>query len=272
MPDLSVIVITYNEERNIERCLESVRWADEIIVVDSFSRDRTIEIARRFTEKIIQHEYGGDIPQRERGFATAKGDWLLYIDADEEVTPDLRDAIVKAATSDSTKDGFYVLRKVQILGQWVFHGGWYPDYTFRLFRKDRYRAEHAEVHGGFTVDGEKGTLAGCLLHYTYDSIEQYLDKMNAYTSLAVSNKLKDNPQLRASPLRLVSSPLSHLLRKFFSNKGYKDGTLGFVLACLNAIYTLALYSKVWEYRWRQREGKGVFPPITNKELSAIHRI
>lgn len=271
MASLSVILITYNEEENIERCLQSVGWADEIIVVDSFSTDNTLEIARTHTNKILLHKYDGDIPQRERGFEMATSDWLFYIDADEEVSPELRESILQKINSPKPFDGYFVQRKVQILGEWIFHGGWYPDLTFRLFRKDRYRAEPAEVHGGFAVNGPKDTLAGFLNHYTYESIEHYLRKLNDYTSLAVSNKLQDNPEIRVSPFRLLSSPLSEFLRKFFSNKGYKDGMLGFVLAALNGIYSLALYAKLWEYRWRQGEGKGLLPPITNTELGHINR-
>jgi len=272
MDRLSVIVITYNEEQNIERCLRSVRWADEIIVVDSFSTDRTVEIARGMTATVLEHAYDGDIPQRERGFAHATGDWLMYLDADEEVSPELGAEIRDLLSQPpSGPDGYTLLRKSMIFGTWTEHGGWFPDLTFRLFRKGRYVAEPAEVHGGFTVRGKKGTLSGLLHHYTYNSIEQYLGKMNAYTSLAVSNKLKDDPHADAGPVKIILSPVSHFFRKFISNKGYKDGLHGFILAGLGAIYTLALYAKVWEYQLRQREGKGTLPPITNLDLRRFTR-
>lgn len=271
MAKLSVVLITYNEEHNVERCLRSVQWADEIIVVDSFSKDRTVDLAKRYTGKILMHEYDGDIAQRQRGFASAEGEWLFYIDADEEVSDRLREEILTTVSSPAAKDGYFVLRKVSALGRWIEHGGWYPDYTFRLFRRDRYIAEPAEVHGGFTVAGEKGTLEGHLFHYTYASIAHYLDKMNGYTSLQVSNKLKENPAITVGWIKLCLSPLSEVFRKFISNKGYKDGFHGFLLAVLGAIYTLALYAKVWEYRYRQRENTGGLPPITNQELHELSR-
>ena len=270
MSKISAIVITFNEERNIERCLESLRWADELIVVDSFSIDRTVDLARKYTNNIIQHVYDGDIKQRERGFAVAKSDWLLYIDADEEVTPELQEEILHATNSSNAKDGYSLPRKVSIFGKWIYHGGWYPDYSFRLFRRDKYRAEHAEVHGGFTIDGEKGTLTSFLHHYTYETIDQYLAKMNDYTSLQISNKLKENARIGWT--KIVLSPLSHFLRKYFSNKGYKDGVHGFILAVLGSIYTLALYTKLWEYQMRNKEGNGLMPPITNLELQANKRL
>lgn len=266
MARVSVVLITLNEERNIERCLGSVAWADEIIVVDSFSSDATIERARAHTGIILQHAYDGDIRQRERGFALATGDWLFYIDADEEVTPELRDEILRTVRDPAAKDGYSVPRKVMVFGAWILHGGWHPDYTFRLFRKGAYRAEQAEVHGGFTVDGEKGVLRGELLHYTYATIEQYLAKMNDYTSLQVSNKLASHRGFRVGWGKLLLSPVSHFLRAYISRKGYRDGIHGFLLAVLGAIYTFGLYAKIWEYRMREREGKGLLPPITNLEL------
>ncbi|TLY27162.1 MAG: glycosyltransferase family 2 protein [Ignavibacteria bacterium] len=269
MERLSVVVITLNEEKNIERCLRSLRWADEIVVVDSFSRDRTVELARKYADSIIEHEYDGDIPQRERGFAAASGTWLMYVDADEEVSDGLKDEILGVLTSRETRDGYEIPRKVFMFGTWVKHGGWYPDYTFRLFRRDRYRALQAEVHGGFTVDGETGRLSGLLNHYTYDSIAHYLSKMNDYTSLQISGKIGGGGGRSAGARRLILSPLSHFLRKYVSKQGYRDGFRGFLLASLGAIYTLALYSKLWEYGFRDREGRGVRPPITNPEVRRL---
>lgn len=271
MPTLSVILITYNEEKNIERCLQSVAWADEIIVVDSFSTDHTVELAKKFTPIVIQHEYDGDIPQRQWGFEFAKGGWLFYIDADEEVTEELKNEILAALASPDAKDGYYVPRNVWAFGKWIHYGGWFPDYSFRLFRKNRYVAEPAEAHGGFTVHGEKGRLNGFLLHYYYKNIEQYLEKMNIYTSLQVSNKIKDDTEHTVPLLKILLSPISHFLRKFISQRGYKDGLHGFVLAMLGALSTLGLYAKLWEYRFRIHEGKGELPPVNNITLQRLKR-
>jgi glycosyltransferase involved in cell wall biosynthesis len=266
MERLSVVVIPLNEEKRIERCLRSVRWADEVVVVDSFSSDRTVECASPLADRVVQHEYDGDIPQRERGFALTSGTWLLYVDADEEVSPELQAEIRAVLASGAAADGYELSRKVFIFGRWMRHGGWYPDYTLRLFRRDRYRAEPAEVHGGFTVNGSRGRLAGFLHHYTYESIADYLSKMNDYTSLEVSNRLRARAQGGASIGRMVLSPLSHFFRKYVSNAGYRDGYDGFLLAALGSVYTLALYAKLWEYRYRSAEGKGFLPPVTNSEL------
>ncbi len=270
MASLSVIVITFNEEHNLRRCLESVRWADEIIVIDSFSTDRTVDIAREFTPHVDQHAYDGDIPQRERGFARAKGDWLLYIDADEEVTPSLREEIVRVINEPASCDGYEIPRRVHIFGRWVEHGGWSPDFTRRLFRKGHIVAEHAEVHGGFNVRGTGGRLTGVLNHYTYATIAQYLEKMNDYTSLQVSAKLREKGSAHVGLRKIVLSPLSHFVRKYFIQKGYLDGIHGLVLAALGALYTLSLYAKLWEYRYFQKAGAAL-PPVTNVELKELQR-
>jgi glycosyltransferase involved in cell wall biosynthesis len=264
--DLSVIVITYNEERNIERCLRSASFAGEIILVDSGSTDKTVGIAKTLGAKVLVHPYDGDIPQRERGFDAACGTWLLYIDADEEISPELKASIGRVIDGNTRFDGYYVGRRVEVLGSWMMHGGWYPDWTFRLFRKDLVKAERAEVHGGFTVDGPKGRLEGDLFHYTYPTIEEYLRKMNDYTSLQVSGKLAHCPGASGLILKILFSPLSYFIRKFFSQRGYRDGARGFVLAVLGSIYTFALYAKLWEYSWRKERNETDLPPITNVAL------
>ena len=272
MPTLSAIVITYNEEKNIERSLQSIRWADELIVVDSFSTDSTVEIARKFTDRILQAQYDGEVTQRERGFAVASGDWLFWIDADEEVSDELREELLKEINQPSAKDGYYVQRRVWALGKWIEHGGWFPDRQFRLVRKGKYVAEYQAIHGGFTTTGPKGSLIGFLNHYTYTSISEHLRKMNDQTSLHVSNKLKDNPSIDVGWQKIVLSPVSYFLRMFIVRRGYKDGRQGFLLAVYSALYTLLLYAKTWEHRWRVKEGKGILPPITNSEVQQLKRL
>ena len=271
MQKLSVVLITLNEERNIDRCLGSVRWADEIIVVDSFSRDATLDRARRYTEKIYQHEYPGSTRQMEIGIGYAAGPWILFVDADEEVSAELSQEIRDVLRDGSPHAGYDILRKPWMFGKWITHGGWFPDYQFRLFRKDSYTVNHEEVHGGFSTHGSRGKLNGCVFHYTYENLYGYVSRMNEYTSLQVSNKLKARPDDMAHWYNLLLSPLSHFLRMFVSKQGYKDGFHGFVLSLLDATYSMLLYAKLWEYRMRQREGTSL-PPITNIELNKIKHL
>ncbi len=268
---ISVVLTTLNEENNIDRCLKSVSWADEIIVVDSFSRDQTIERVRAYTDKVYQHEYPGSSRQVERGINYASGEWIFVIDADEEVTPELAAEMVSIAASNAGHSGYDILRKPFAFGKAIEHGGWFPDYQFRLFRKDGYRPNHAEVHGGFEPAGSRGRIEKLLLHHTYETIASYLQKMNDYTSLQVSSKLKSNPHANVSWHNFVLNPLSHFLRMFVSKKGYKDGFHGFLLAALDAIYSMALYAKLWEYRMQVKAG-GPVPPITNAGLNKVKHI
>ena len=271
MPTLSVIVPTFNEEKNIDRALTSAHWADEIVVVDSFSTDRTCELARRFTDRILQFEYPGYSRQVERGIAAARGEWIFILDADEEISPELGASIRSALGSSGPPDGYEVNRKVSVLGKWIEHCGWSPDWQFRLMKKSACLPLHHEVHGAFTTRGSRGRLEGFLYHYTYATIEQYLEKMNDYTSLHVSNKLEDSPEITVPWHKIVLSPLSYFLRMFVVNKGYKDGMHGFILSVYSAFYTLLTYSKTWEYRRRRGEGKGFLPPITNAELREVKK-
>jgi glycosyltransferase involved in cell wall biosynthesis len=268
METLSVVTITLNEEKNIERCLRSVGWADERIVVDSFSRDRTAECARALGAKVVQHEYPGSTRQMVRGIENATGDWILFLDADEEVSSELAAEIQQILNRGTECTGFEILRRPRAFGRWIEHGGWFPDWQFRLVRKDSYTVHHAEVHGGFSSRGLHGRLTGMVYHYTYDSIADYVARMNEYTSLEVTNRLVRRPDARARWYNMVLSPMSHFLRMFISLKGYRDGMHGFVLSVLDAAYSFALQAKLWEYRRAGNEGRPT-PPITNRELNLI---
>jgi glycosyltransferase involved in cell wall biosynthesis len=278
MGGLTIVLTTLNEERNIDRCLSSCRWADEIIVVDSFSTDATIEKARQYTSKVLQHEYPGSSRQVEWGVQQATNEWVFYIDADEEIPaalaaelqnvvrgrPDLPANVERPA-------GYDILRKSQAFGKWIMHGGWYPDYTFRLFRKDRYTVNHQEVHGGFSVKGARGRIDSPMYHYTYDHVFSYVAKMNDYTSLQVSNKLRDNPHVRSRWYNILVNPALHFVKMFFFKKGWRDGWHGFMLAILDAQYTLLLYMKMKEHELRSSDGSGTLPPVTNAQLNKVKR-
>jgi len=267
-PSISVIVLTMNEERNIRRCLESVRWAAQVVVIDSFSTDRTREIAEEFGATVVQHEYDSDLKQRERGFRIATGEWLLVLDADEEISPQLAEEIAGIIPAGPDAEGYAVPRLVQFHGRWIRHGGWYPGYTFRLFRKDRVIVEDAAVHGGYTVQGVRGKLVHPIHHYSYDSIAHYLSKMNDYTSLQVLNLLRDRPSFTPGPGKLFFSPLSHFMRNYFTRRGFRDGMPGFLLAVLDSVYSLALYGKLWEQRTRPA---GVKPPTDMDAIRAMKK-
>ena len=271
MATLSVVLITLNEEANIKRCLESVRWADEIIVVDSFSSDRTVDVAKQFTPHVYQQEYPGSTRQMEKGIQYATGDWILFIDGDEEVSFELSEEIQQMLERGTVMTGYELLRKPRAFGKWIYHGGWYPDYQLRLLRKDSYTVNHEEVHGGFFTKGSHTRMRGIVYHYTYETIEEYVGKMNEYTSLQVSNRIKGYSSVGAHWYNFFLSPASHFLRMFFSKKGYRDGFHGFLLAVLDALYSMVLYMKVWEYRTCKEKGMPL-PPISNREFNMLKKL
>ncbi|NUN71228.1 MAG: glycosyltransferase family 2 protein, partial [Bacteroidetes bacterium] len=261
---ITAIAITKNEEANIARCLRSVQWADEIIVVDAESTDRTAEIARSLNAKVIVRPWEGFAKQKEFAFRQASHDWIFSIDADEEVTPELREEIRTVITAPHPLNGYEVPRRSFFLGKWIRYGGWYPGYQLRLFRAAQARMNHRPVHEGFLVEGIKGVLRSDLNHYTYNSIHQYIEKMNDYSSLDVLNKLSTGRVIRW--YHFLLNPLSAFLRMFVSLKGWKDGMEGFLLAYYSAVHTLAIFAKCWEYQSAQRQG-GVLPPVTPEAVA-----
>jgi len=263
---LSVVVTTYNEEKNISRCLASVKWADDIVLIDSFSTDRTIEIAKSFSVKIIQREYPGSSRQVEYGISQTTNNWIFVIDADEEFSDELRGEIESILSSDDLKFTSYdVPRQVYFLGRWIKYSGWYPDYQFRFFRKDSIYPVHAEVHGHFEPKSGRGKLKGLLYHYTYHTLYDYLKRINYYTSLHVSNKISEQKNKKVNWHHLVFHPIAAFLRLFISNKGYKDGFQGLVLSLFSSVYTMVLYAKIWEYQKCQEENIEL-PPTTNLDF------
>ena len=249
-PFLSVCIITGNEEDNVRRCLESVVWADEIVVVDSFSVDRTQEIAREFTDRVFQHRWVGYIGQKAIARNLARGEWILFVDADEVVSPQLREEILALfrAGVPAGVDGFDFPRQVWYMRRWIRHGDWYPDAKLRLFRKARGRCCGIEPHERIEVDGEVRHLRAPLFHYTYDDVADQLDTMNRFSTISARNE------------RLLRKPAAYLLwgmlmhppfrffRCYFLKRGFLDGVAGLVIARSAAFSTFVKYAKLWEAR------------------------
>jgi len=245
MPKLSVIIITYNEEKNIEPCLKSIAWADEVIVVDSFSTDKTIEIANKFTDKIFQHPFHGYGRQKAYALSKASGEWILNIDADERVTPALKEEI-KIAISNSEMAGYYIPRQNFFCGHWIRHSGWYPDYQLRLFKQEKAQFDERLVHEKVVVKGKTGYLKSPLTHYTYNSLPEFFKKMQKYVDLWAKDK---NQQGKRGG---IGKGFLHgfwtFFKMFFLQAGFLDGRYGLLLASLYAAYTLAKYARLEEMR------------------------
>ncbi len=240
---VSVAIITKDEEQNIEDALKSVADAQEIIVVDAFSSDRTVEICRRYTDKVFQHEWQGFARQKQTAVDHAAGPWILVLDADERVTPDLREEILKTI-SETDCEGFYIPRENYFIGKWIKHGGWWPDHTLRLFRKDRGHFEIREVHEKIVVGGKTGRLRNPLKHFTYRSISEFIRRSDRYSSLAAREIIKKSG--KAGVLSLSIKPLSTFLKMYILRIGFLDGMHGLILAALYSYYTFLKYAKTRE--------------------------
>jgi len=241
---LSVVVITCNEEANIGRLLESTRPADEHIVLDGGSTDRTLEIAHGFGARTFTEEWKGYSAQKNSAIAKASGDWVLSLDADETVEPELMGEIRHVIEHDSPVNGYYMPRKNYFLGRWIRHGGFYPDRKLRLFRRGRGRFVERPVHEVVQVDGPTGVLNHALVHNAYPTLEGYIQHMNRYASLGA--EIVAARKGGFSFLNIVVNPLATFVYNYFFRLGLLDGREGLLLNLYHSAYVSWKYAKAWE--------------------------
>ncbi len=244
---LSVVVITKNEEDNIEDCLKSVQWADEIVVIDSGSSDRTVEIAGKYTNKIFIEDWQGYSHAKNFGISKTTGDWILSIDADERVTPELADELKMLLRENNLPfSGYQVARRAYFLGKWIKYCGWYPGYVTRFYKKGIGSYNEARVHEKFEFTGESGILKNDLLHFTDPSLDHYYKKFDTYTTLAAENLHLQNKKFRVSDITI--RPVFTFFRMYILQRGFLDGKHGLVLCLLSAFYVFSKYVKLWELK------------------------
>jgi len=242
---LSAITITYNEEENIGDCLSSVSWADEIIVVDASSTDRTVEIARRFTGRIYVTKWEGYARAKTFALERAESEWVLWLDADERVTPALADEIRTVVQEPNPAAACYEMaRRAYFLGKWIRHCGWYPGYVVRLFRKGMVRFSEGRVHERVEFEGKAGRLRNDLVHLTDENLYHYAAKFNRYTSLAALDLV--DKKRGSSLTRLIVDPPFLFMKMYIFRRGFLDGRHGLVLSILSAAYVFTKYAKLWE--------------------------
>ncbi len=251
MPKISAVVITLNEEKNIERCLRSLDFVDEIIVMDSHSTDETPEIAKKFGAKIFEVDWEGFGKTKELARQKASCSWVLSIDADEEITPKLKEEILQAVKNNFYA-GYFITRKSNFLGKWIGHSGWYPDYVLRLFQKESGKFDDSLVHEQVRVQGEMGYLKNPLQHYTYPNLKHYFNKLRRYTSLSAQQL--HQRKVRAYPWDLIFRPPATFIKMYLIKLGFLDGWQGFVLAVLSSYQVLLKYLKLMALNMR---GKNV---------------
>jgi glycosyltransferase involved in cell wall biosynthesis len=242
-PTLSVILITKNEAELVARCLESVKWADEIIVLDSGSTDDTVEICRRYTDQVEVTDWPGFGPQKNRALAKARGEWVLSIDADEEVSEDLKNSIITAMTSPSAHHVYEINRFSSYCGRFIRHSGWWPDRVLRLFKNGHGRFSDHRVHERVLVDQQPvGLLDGLLIHHSFRNLEQVLSKVNHYSSENADMLLSQGR--RASLGTAIFHGAWTFFRSYILRAGFLDGREGFILAVSNAEGSYYKYLKL----------------------------
>ena len=241
--NISATVITLNEERNIADCLASLSWTDEIIVVDSGSTDRTEELCRAHPKvKFFEQEWLGYGKQKNRAAELATHDWILNLDADERVTPALRQSIENADTATFT--AARMARKNYFGKRWIRHCGWYPDFTSRLYDRRKCSFSERAVHESLEHDGRVKTLDGNLQHFTYADISDYLQRMDRYSTLAASEM--HTTGTTCGSMALIVKPLATFIKMYVIRRGFLEGFFGLVLSVLYAQYTFCKYAKLAE--------------------------
>lgn len=240
MQQISTIVITYNEEDNIERCLRSVApFSSEIIVVDSNSTDRTVDIARRCGARVISNDWPGYGKQKQIALENSTHPWVFSIDADEEVSPEL---CAEIQALDGAHDGYEVPRRAWYFNRWIKHGVWYPGFVLRLFRRDRGSFTDDIIHESVRVSGTIGRLRSDLYHYTYRDIRQHVDKVNEFTTLAAKQMFEQ--QRRAGIFHIVVFPFLEFFKVYVLKRGFLDGLAGLMIAVFHSFYVFLKYAKL----------------------------
>ncbi len=251
MPRLSVVVITRNEAANIRAALESARWADELVVVDSGSTDDTLRIAQQLADRVAVHAWAGYGAQKNHAGGLAAHDWILSLDADERVTPALAHEIRALLQREPTTRGYRIPRVTRYLGRWIRSTDWHPDLQLRLYDRRTARWNDRLVHESVLVDGPVGRLHGELEHHAYRDVSHHLQTIDRYTTLAARQMRREGR--RAAWGDLAARPLAAFLRNYLVRGGVRDGAPGLIVSMLNAGYVFVKFLKLWEL---QRAGGG----------------
>ena len=242
MGKISAIVITYNEQQNIDECLQSLSWADEIIVIDSYSTDNTINIAKKYTGKIIEVDNSSFGHKKNIGIEQSTGEWILWIDADERITETLKNEIIAVINKENSFDAYYINRKSFFINKFINHSGWFPDYTLRLFKKSiNLKFNDAEVHEKIEYNGKPGKLKNLILHYTDYDFEHYISKLNSYTTHSAIELAKKNK--KSGIADLIFRPVFTFLKMYFVKLGFLDGYTGLILCILSSYHVFFKYAK-----------------------------
>lgn len=266
---LSVVITTYNEEVNIADCLRSVLWADEILLVDSFSTDRTLEYAREFPIEILEREYFGSAAQKNWSLDKIQHDWVLILDADERVTEPLAREILQLLIEGPNAKGYYIRRQNIVLGKAIRHSGWSTDKVIRLFDKAHGRYPNRRVHADLDIEPPTPTLRNPLDHYTYRSVQQYFEKFLNYAEWGAAQGYREGK--KAGFLEIGGRPSWRFFRTYFLQGGFLDGLHGLVVCGLQAFGVFLKYAWLWELRVKESLGEEVKLPAFDDDAATWER-
>jgi glycosyltransferase involved in cell wall biosynthesis len=242
---LSACIICRNEESNIRRCLESTTWIDEIIVVDAMSQDKTVEISKEYTDKVYLRAWPGYVDQKNFAVSKANGSWILSLDADEEITANLRNEILSEIKKENAKDGYRIPRRSFYQGRWINHSGYYPDRQLRLFRREKGHWVGGRVHERVAIQGRIGDLKEDLLHYPYQGIlSGQIRTVNSFSSLIAQDMYERGKRYHI--LFLLFRPTFKFLEVYLLKLGFLDGVAGFIIAVTSAYAMFVRYVKLRE--------------------------
>ncbi len=241
---IGAVIITKNEESNLERCLQSLSFCDEIVVVDAESIDGTVAIAQRYTKKVYILPWLGFVDQRQKALSFAESEWILSIDADEEVSAELRAELLAAIRLPEAKAAYSFPRKTIHFGRWIRHGGWYPNRLFRLFRKSQGEWRGNEVHEYWHTEGERGELTADLLHYSFDNLADQVARNNTYSSLGARGLKAKGVSFSFAWLCVKTT--SKFLETYLLKRGFLDGYPGLIISVSAAYAVFLKWAKLWE--------------------------
>jgi len=268
---ISAFVITFNEESNIAGCLDSVRWADELVVVDSFSTDRTVEIASRYTDRIFQREFAGHVAQTRWGSELTTCPWILWLDADERLTREAQDELRRALTEHRRPGyrGYAFPRKTFFMGRWIAHSGWYPQHKLRLWDRRFGHVGGEEPHARVEVNGPVKKLKGNILHYTYPrGIVDMVATSTKYAAYAA--KARHQAGTRFSLASLLLKPPATFLKKYLLQLGFLDGMPGLAISIVSAYYRFVREAIIWELQSGRRPVEAPAAPPAEARQDATH--
>ena len=254
IPTLSVVIITKNEQDNVKKCLESIKWANEVIILDSGSADKTVEICKHYTNQVYSTDWPGFGIQKQRALDLSTGDWVLSIDADEIVSLQLKNEILEKIKSKSNVDAYLIPRLSWYQGKCIRHSGWYPDYVLRLAKRSTARFTPDKVHERLKVSGTVGKLSSDILHYPYRNISHHIQKMNTYSSLSAEQMFAQGRKVNW--ILVILKPSFAFFRAYILKQGFLDGWPGLSVSISTALSVYLKYVKLKELNDTITKSKG----------------